>query len=88
MRFWLSEDERRPDPVPARADARKAVVAGTVVWALALVLGLMFRASLIDAGFGWFIPASIAGVVLGVLGFVVVQLSRRRSRQAVGGPRG
>lgn len=88
MRFWLSEDERRPDPIPARADARKAVLAGTVVWALALIASLAFQAPLNEAGFGWFVPASITGVVLGVLGLVVVGLSRRRARQTVGGSRG
>jgi hypothetical protein len=88
MRFWLSEHERRPDPAPARADARKAVLAGTVAWVLALVGSLVFQAPLTDAGFGWFVPASITGVVLGVLGLVVVQLSRRRARQTAGGSRG
>ena len=85
MRFWLSEGDRRPDPAPARADARKAVVAGTAAWALALVLSLVFGTQLADAGLGWITAASVTGVVLGVVGLVVVQLSRRRARQTAGG---
>ena len=88
MRFWLSEDDRRPDPAPARADARKAVLAGTIAWALALVLSLVFRAPLVDAGLDWITAASATGVVLGVIGLVVVQLSRRRARQTAGGSTG
>ena len=88
MRFWLSEDDRRPDPAPARADARKAVLAGTISWAIALLLSLVFRAPLADAELGWITPASATGVVLGVIGLVVVQLSRRRARQTAGGSTG
>ncbi len=86
MRFWLSDDERRPDPAPARADSRKAALAGTAAWAVALVLSLVFQAPLAEAGFGWFTLACIAGVVLGLLGLGFVQLSRwRRARQERGG---
>ena len=81
MRFWLSESERRPDPVPARADARKAALAGTAVWAVALVVSLVFRAQLVEAGLDWLMWAALVGMVLGVIGLVVVQLRRRGSTQ-------
>ncbi|QAY73322.1 DUF2530 domain-containing protein [Agromyces protaetiae] len=77
MRFWLSEEERRPDPAPARADARKALFAGTILWIVALAVFWWFREPLGVAGFGWFVPASIVGVALGVAGLVVVQVRRR-----------
>ena len=80
MRLWLSESERHPDPEPVRADARKALLAGTVAWVVALGLALGFAGALADAGFGWFIAAAAIGVVLGVVGLVVVQLRRRRHR--------
>ena len=32
VRFWLSESERRPDPAPARADARKASPPAPSAW--------------------------------------------------------
>lgn len=79
MRLWLSESERRPDPAPARADARKAVAAGTAAWLVALVLALVLRAQLEAAGFGWFVWAALTGFTLGVVGLVVVQVVRRRN---------
>jgi Protein of unknown function (DUF2530) len=85
VRLWLSESERRPDPEPARADARKALLVGTAAWLVALVVALVVRAQLEDAGLGWLVWAALAGVVLGVIGLVVVQLIRRRiARQGVG----
>jgi len=85
VRLWLSESERRPDPEPARADARKAVLVGTAAWLVALVVTLVLRAQLEDVGLGWLVWAALTGVVLGVIGLVVVQLIRRRiARQGVG----
>ncbi|MFD4420605.1 DUF2530 domain-containing protein [Agromyces sp. NPDC058484] len=78
MRFWLSESERRPDPVPARADARKAALAGTAAWVGALVISLVFRAQLDDADLGWLVWAAVVGTVVGVIGLVVVLLRRHR----------
>ena len=80
MRLWVSESERRPDPAPARTDARKALLAGTAAWVVALLASLVLREPLADAGFGWFTTAAVIGVVLGVIGLVVVQLRRRRHR--------
>ena len=82
MRLWLSDDERRPDPAPARADGRKAVLAGTAVWAVALVASLVFRDPLESAGLGWFTAAAVTGVVLGLIGLAVVQVIRRRADQS------
>ena len=85
MRLWLNESERRPDPAPARADGRKAVLVGTLAWLVALVLSLVFRAQLDAAGMGWLVWAAVTGFALGVIGLVVVQVVRRRiSRQEAG----
>jgi hypothetical protein len=78
VRFWLSESERRPDPAPARADARKALLAGTIAWLLALVAALVFRAQLAQAGMDWLVWACVTGSVLGLVGLAVVQVIRRR----------
>lgn len=78
MRLWLTESERRPDPAPVRTDARKALLAGTAAWLVALVAALVARDWLASIGFGWFVTAAIIGVALGVAGLVVVQLRRRR----------
>ncbi|WP_350349321.1 DUF2530 domain-containing protein [Agromyces sp. G08B096] len=79
MRLWLNEDERRPGPEPARADARKAVAAGTAGWLVALAAFWWFREPLDDAGYGWLVPMSIIGASLGIAGLVVVQLRRMRA---------
>lgn len=78
MRFWLSESERRPDPAPARTDARKAVLVGTAGWIFALVIALLFRGQLAEAGLGWLLWAAVTGAVIGIVGLVVVQAIRRR----------
>lgn len=79
MRLWLSEEERRPDPAPARADARKALVAGTIGWLVVAAGCLVFRDELDAAGLGWSLAAAIVGVALGIVGLVVVQVIRRRA---------
>lgn len=81
MRFWLSEDERRPDPAPARADARKALAAGTAAWAVALVVVLVAGDARAAAGLDWLVPACWVGIALGVAGLAVVQVLRARARR-------
>ncbi|MGR2753681.1 DUF2530 domain-containing protein [Agromyces arachidis] len=78
MRLWLTESERRPDPAPVRTDARKALLAGTAAWLVALVIATVAREALDAAGLGWFVAAAAVGVVLGLVGLLVVQLRRRR----------
>ncbi|MBT2518742.1 DUF2530 domain-containing protein [Agromyces sp. ISL-38] len=84
MRLWLGESERRPDPAPARTDARTALAVGTAVWLVALIVSVVLQAQLDAAGLGWFTAASIAGVVAGLLGLTVVFLVRRRVRRSAG----
>jgi len=79
VRLWLSESERRPDPAPARADARKAVLVGTLAWLVALVASLVFRGQLESAGLGWLVWASVTGLALGVIGLIVVLALRARA---------
>ena len=88
MRLWLNESERRPDQAPARADARKAVLVGTIAWLVALVVALVFRTQLEAAGLGWLLWAALTGLVLGVIGLVVVQLIRRRAARQEAGSAG
>jgi len=86
VRLWLSEAERRPDPAPARTDARRAFAVGTAAWVLALIGCLVAQPALDEAGLGWFTAGAATGVVLGVLGLVVVQVARRRLRRTSGEP--
>lgn len=77
MRFWLKDSERRPDPLPVRADARKAVIAGTALFLLGAVLSVIFSEQLDAAGLGWWLSCALIGAALGLIGLVVVQLRRR-----------
>ncbi|WP_164863586.1 DUF2530 domain-containing protein [Agromyces sp. LHK192] len=90
MRLWLGEDERRPDPAPARADARKALATGTAAWLLGAGLAWFFLPALDAAGFGWLLPMSVIGFALGIAGITVVQVHRHRTgergRRNRGGP--
>lgn len=77
MRFWLKDSERRPDPLPARADARKAVIAGTALFVVAAALCAIFFAPLSAAGLGWWLSCAVIGAVCGLIGLAVVQQRRR-----------
>ena len=77
MRLWLKDSERRPDPLPARANAQKAVAAGSVGWLLALVCAVVFRAELHAAGLDWWLWCAIIGLGLGLAGLGFVLLRRR-----------
>jgi hypothetical protein len=77
MRLWLKDDERRPDPLPARANALRAVAAGSVGWLVALVLAVVFRAELHAAGLNWWLWCAVLGLGLGLAGIIVVLLRRR-----------
>lgn len=85
MRLWLSEGERRPDPAPARADARKALLAGTIGWIALLGVCLAFRDGLEASGLGWLTAAAVVGAAFGLIGLAVVQAMRRRARQSPAG---
>jgi fatty acid desaturase len=74
-RLWLKDSERRPDPEPVRADARRALVVGSVVWLVALV-GAVLVGAISGQGPGWWFWYSVIGLALGVLGLAWVQWLR------------
>lgn len=82
MRFWLSEGERRPEPAPARADARKAAAVGTALFLLGLVAALVLFEQLRESGLEWWAWTAGIGAVLGVGGLLVVQIRRGLERKA------
>ena len=77
MRLWLRDSERRPDPVPAETDDRKAVFVGLGLWVVALVVVLVFGRQLTDAGDGWWLWTIAIGLVLGLVGLVYLSVKRR-----------
>ncbi|TFD80261.1 DUF2530 domain-containing protein [Cryobacterium sp. Sr8] len=77
MRLWLKDSERRPDPLPARTDARTAFFAGSVVWLVVLVVAVVFRVELAARGFEWWVWCAVIGLGLGLGGLAWVQGRRR-----------
>lgn len=63
-------------------DGVGAVLYGTVAWVIALVLTLVFRGPLADAGNGWWTWVCLAGALLGVLGLWYVRRRRDAYRRA------
>ena len=73
MRFYVKDSNRKPDPMPVKANARLAIAVGLAIWVLTLVLllsGLVAQTPSLE-------PATaIVGLALGVFGWFWV--GRRR----------
>jgi fatty acid desaturase len=67
MRLWLKDSERRPDPQPVQSDDRKAILAGLVLWLVALVGLLLFLTPLLEGGHGWWLWTVVIGLGLGLI---------------------
>jgi hypothetical protein len=78
MRFWLSNEERRPDPVPVVTEDRAAVRAGRGLWVIALAALRVFVGPLVEAGRVWWLWTCLVGIGLGLVALVYVH---RRARQ-------
>ncbi|MEN0083654.1 MAG: DUF2530 domain-containing protein [Leifsonia sp.] len=73
MRLWLRDDERRPDPVPAKTDDRRAVLVGLVLWVVALIVVLA-----VGGGGTTAMWTVVVGLALGALGMGYLTITRRR----------
>ena len=83
MRFARLPLESRPTPPAARTDDRLAALAGLAAWAVALVVVLAQRGSLVADDRGWWVWACVAGLALGVIGLVHLQRREIKHRTAV-----
>ncbi|SDQ65348.1 Protein of unknown function [Quadrisphaera sp. DSM 44207] len=85
--MWLMVPpaERRPDPEPLATDDRRAVVVGTLVWAVLAVACVVARDRLAAQGTGWWLEVCVAGALLGLAGLAHLQrregLKRRGLRR-------
>ncbi|MBK4348197.1 DUF2530 domain-containing protein [Lacisediminihabitans changchengi] len=78
MKLFLKDSERRADPEPLETDDRKAVLVGLAAWLVAfVVLLVVFGGTMIDSGRGWLLWCCVAGLVIGVIGLVYTQITRR-----------
>jgi len=69
---------RNAEVEPLDLDGANSVIVGSAVWVLALVFVLVRYSHLQDTGRGWWLYSVLAGLALGVVGFVYC--IRRRSR--------
>lgn len=72
--------QQQPEIRPVDVDGVRAVTVGTVLWAIAFVVLLSFRADLQAADREWWLWTSLAGAGLGLLG--IEYCRRRRDRLA------
>lgn len=79
MRLWVKDSERRPDPPVVQTDDRRAILAGLVLWLLALIALLIFLGPLLAAGGAVWLWTVVVGIGLGLCGLVYIQ--RRSSRR-------
>ncbi len=63
-------------------DGVNAVAIGTVLWAVALVVTLMWHPSLVESGNAWITWVCVSGLVLGVMGLPYVIRRRAVYRSA------
>ncbi|MEU7001039.1 DUF2530 domain-containing protein [Nonomuraea sp. NPDC046570] len=68
----------RPDPEPLKTNDRAAILAGTGLWAVALVVLLILRP---PPEHSWWIWTCVTGIAFGGFGYwFVSRMHRRRSR--------
>ena len=71
MKFFVKEEERKPDPAPLKTNARAVVVVGIVSWALVLALFVLVPTAT-PAGKQWWLTSCVFGIILGVLAWFKV----------------
>jgi peptidoglycan/LPS O-acetylase OafA/YrhL len=80
VRLWLKDSERRPDPPVVHTDDRKPMLVGIIAWAVALGALLLFFGPVVGAGYYWWIPTCVVGIVFGLVGLVYLQRRGRVER--------
>lgn len=73
MRLYVKDSERKPDPGPADVNAGRAIIVGSVLWALALVGVLAFTPAQLAANKTWYAFTCLAGIALGVFAWFKVR---------------
>ncbi len=63
---------------PLRTNDRTPVLVGCALWAVLLALSLLGRDTLEADGHGWWLWTCVAGLVLGAVGLVGLQVRNRR----------
>jgi hypothetical protein len=80
---------RRPDPEPLEIDDAKVIAVGTAAWFVAWVVLLAFHGTLEDHDREWWIWTAVAGLGLGMWGWLLVRkrIAARNAARGSGEPR-
>ena len=73
IRFRVREADRKPDPEPIETNAGMAVIVFTAIWALALVLILLFGQTLPEPLPNWWALTCVFGIAFGIYGYFKVR---------------
>jgi len=73
IRFRVKDQDRRPDPKPIQTNASVAVIIFTSMWAVALVLILLFGQTLAEPLPDWWALTCVFGIGLGIFGYFKVR---------------
>ncbi|MBU6144736.1 MAG: hypothetical protein KGQ56_04615 [Acidobacteria bacterium] len=73
MRWIVRDSDRKPDPEPIRGTAKKAVIIGMAIFAVAFLLIVVFYDSITSPNKLWYPYTCLVGLVLGVFAFFKVK---------------
>jgi len=79
----VTQPERRPAPEPIATDEVRVVAVGTALFAIGLVLTLIFHDRLEDGGRGDWVWIMACGVLLGLIGLRTVRRRRDALRRTL-----
>lgn len=71
----------RPPPEPLQVDAVRVVAWGTALWAVAVIVLVIFSARLAESGDLIWLWSAVSGLLLGLLGLRLCILRRRQDRR-------
>jgi len=66
-RFYVSDQNRKPDPEPVKVNAHRALAIGTFMWCLALLFALFAAPE--NSEKANLIATCVVGIVLGIFGY-------------------
>jgi len=73
VRWIVRDSDRKPDPEPIRGTAKKAVIIGMAIFAVAFLLIVVFYDSITSPNKLWYPYTCLVGLVLGVFAFFKVK---------------
>ncbi len=74
-KLFVKFSERKPEPQPMKVNAKLAVLVGTLLWGIVLLVLIPLYPTLADSGLQWWLHTAVTGVLLGGIGWIMVRKS-------------